>query len=291
MEYYIEIVETPFELHERFWAVDGITAHRDLTPSELGTHTAEPGEDILTTIQRRFPESRFHRLGLAPGEYYARMARPGSTGRAHSPGHYPDMSIEAVNTRAISTGQLHALIQELQQICRVVQPAQSNFNTYGIEIRNFLILACTEVEAQWKNIMKANGVNAASRLDYVKLSPAMKLPEYQVSLPWYPWLEPIIPFENWQPTIAPAKQDLPWYDAYNATKHDRESAFEAATLENALKAITANFVMLCAQYGWDFARRKEQADDAFFQLVTAPTWNPAEVYVGGQTPRVTQYPF
>jgi hypothetical protein len=291
MDYYIEIVETSSELHQRFWSVEGNVAHRDLAPSEIGTHKAEPNEDVLATIQRRFPAAQFHKLVLGPGEYFARMARPGRVLPEHSPGYYPDKSAPAMNTRTVSTAQLHALIQEFQQICRVVQPAKANFNTYGIEIRNFLIIACTEVETQWKNILNANGVNGQTRHDYVKLSSAMKLPEYRVAVPWYPWLEPISPFENWKPTAANVKQDLPWYDAYNATKHDRENAFDKSTLENALQAITACFVMLCAQYGWDFARRKESSGDAFFHLIESPKWGPGDIYFGGQPTRQRQFPF
>ena len=99
------------------------------------------------------------------------------------------------------------------------------------------------------NILEANGQKAESWLDYVKLSLPMKLGEYRVALPWYPWLDPIAPFEKWVPTKRGEKQLLPWYDAYNDIKHDREKNFAEAKLIHAIKSVTGCFVMLCAQYG------------------------------------------
>jgi hypothetical protein len=221
------------------------------------------------------------------------MARPSSTRPECSPGHYPDRSRATIKVRTVSTGQLHALIQELQRVCQVVQPEKANYDAYGHEIRNIIILACTEVEAQWKNILEANSQKAKNRRDYVKLALPMKLGEFRAALPWYPWLDPIAPFENWVPTAPRIKQFLPWYDAYNDIKHDREKNFAQAKLIHALTSVTACFVILCAQYGWGFARRPEAAAEAFFQLIEAPKWEPTEIYVPplGTTHKERPYPF
>lgn len=278
-DYYVQLARNGWELVEAFWAVDEGVAHKHVIPSQLGTHHAETGEDILTTLQKRFDGSQFHRLELGPGEYFPRMARPQSIVPERSPGRNPDRSPSAINARTTSTGQLHTLIQQLQEICRVVHPIDQNLNAYGHEIRNLLIIACTEVEAQWKSVLVANGQQPKNRLDYVKLSPAMKLDKYRVALPWYPWLDPIAPFDQWMPTRPGEKQHLPWYDAYNDAKHDREQNFAEATLGHAIKALTASFVMLCAQYGLDFVRTGEQAQDVFFRLISWPTWQPSEIYI------------
>src|SRR5271157_2491018 len=205
-EYYVRVIHDGTSIIEEFWAVQEDVAHQGILPSSLGTHHADSGKDIMTTLRKRgFPPEQFHKLLLGPGAYFPRMARP------------------------TSTGQLHALIQELQQICRVVHPIEHNFHAYGHEIRNIIAIACTEVEAQWKNILVANDQKAGNRGDYVKLSLPMKLQEYSVELPWYPWLKPIAPFKNWVlPTKRGEKQLLPWYDAYNAVKHDREKKFAEA---------------------------------------------------------------
>lgn len=111
----------------------------------------------VENFQTDFPGSEFHVLTLAAGEYYPRMARPStSIDPDASPGHNP-MTDSLRNERTTSTGHLHALIQRLEQIATVVQPIGPNLQAYGHEICDVLILACTEVEAQWKGIMKANG--------------------------------------------------------------------------------------------------------------------------------------
>ena len=292
-DYYVRIVSDSWSLVEDFWAVGEGVAYKDVIQSQLGTHYADAGEDILTTLQKRFHGSHFHKLQLGPGEYFPRMARPESTRSDCSPGYNPDRSHAALTARTTSTGQLHALIQQLQEICRVVHPIEQNLNAYGHEIRNILIIACTEVEAHWKNILVANGQQANSRLDYVKVSPAMKLGAYRVALPWYPWLDSIAPFEQWIPTSPGVRQCLPWYDAYNAVKHDREQNFAAAKLKHAIEALTGCFVMLCAQYGLDFVRTGEGARDVFFRLVDRPTWAATEIYVPsfGATSGPKNYPF
>jgi len=203
-EYYVRVIHDGTSIIEEFWAVQEDVAHQGILPSSLGTHHADSGKDIMTTLRKRgFPPEQFHKLLLGPGAYFPRMARPTSTWPECSPGRNPDQSDTTRNNRTTSTGQLHALIQELQQICRVVHPIEHNFHAYGHEIRNIIAIACTEVEAQWKNILVANDQKAGNRGDYVKLSLPMKLQEYSVELPWYPWLKPIAPFKNW---VLPTKR-------------------------------------------------------------------------------------
>ncbi len=291
--YYVQIINDGFSTTEAFWSVDKDVARRiDVVASELTTHYPDPGEEMMTTLRKRFAATEFQELQLAPGEYYPRMTRPSSILPESSPGRNPDDSPEARNARTTSTGQLHALIGELEQICRVVHPVRENFGAFGHEIRNIIIIASTEVEVQWKYVLKENGAKHETTHDYVKLSPAMKLGEYRVVLTYYPWLDPIAPFENWLPSGRPTK-DLQWYDAYNHIKHDREENFAQATLLNALKSLTGCFVMLCAQYGWDFALQGDAASSAFFRLIEWPKWKPCEIYVPpfASTLKKRSYPF
>jgi hypothetical protein len=193
-----------------------------------------------------------------------------------------DSSDEARESRASATGQLHALIEQLQHICRVVHPKNSNLTTYGHEIRNVLILACTEVEDQCKAILKVNAEKEGrSTEDYVKLATPMRLSEYAVALPYYPWIRPIRPFEHWHSGSKSPTKDLPWYDAYNTVKHNREDNFHKATLQHAFEALTGFFVILCAQYGSEFAASGDAAARAFFQLMAPPRWPLSEFYVPG----------
>ncbi|MGY4346054.1 hypothetical protein ACVWXM_002521 [Bradyrhizobium sp. GM7.3] len=56
----------------------------------------------------------------------------------------------------------------------------------------------------------------------------------------------------------------------DGVKHNRDSNFHQASLDNAFDALTAFFIMLCAQYGWDFALTGDAAARAFFRLKAFP---------------------
>jgi hypothetical protein len=113
---------------------------------------------------------------------------------------------------------------------------------------------------------------------YVKLHGAMRLGDYTVRFPAFPWLPQVCPFGGLGSTGNPT-QDLSWYDAYNATKHNREGEFAKATLAHAFQAISACVVMMAAEFG----SAAGLADDAelhyFFQLESVPAWPLGEVYL------------
>lgn len=226
------------------------------------------------------PDSKnpFHELSLKPGNFYPRMARPTGHNLGETPGLNPSTGSEK-DTIAVAQSQLVALTRQLYRICQTVHPSSKTFNAFGHDIRNLLILACTEVEAHWIGILKANGVlkKRYKTSDYVKLCPAMKLGEYGVQFPAFPWLDPIHPFRLWSPNGNPT-QDIPWYDAYNAVKHDRESEFEKATLQHLFEALSACYIMVVAQYG-TYSRIHQHSElSAFFELHTVPEWQYSDTY-------------
>jgi hypothetical protein len=106
--------------------------------------------------------------------------------------------------------------------------------------------------------------------------PAMKLDLYKVKLIRYPDLPECIPFWGWDP--AKPTQSLPWYDAYNSVKHDREGAFARATLEHAIEAVAACVVMLAAQFGYE--KLEQYGLKNVFQFKDIPKWEPKDWYYG-----------
>lgn len=237
------------------------------------------------------PGWTFSRLSLDPGRYFPRIARPSNHSLNKSPGFNPNTIRERPSIET-SNGQLIALKEQIERIFRVVQPHPDTMGVFGHDIRNLLILASTEVEAHWKSVLLANGSEGRTTNDYVKLAAPMKLNEYAVSLPFYPWLEPVRPFLNWNINGSPTR-DLSWYDAYNHVKHDREVNFTKATITNALNALCGCFVMMCAQFGeLNYWARPELR--SFFHLSQSPIWNPSDVYcwpVRGEEFTPLNYPF
>ena len=151
---------------------------------------------------------------------------------------------------------------------------------YGHDIRNLLILACTEVENDWRGILEANGYirDRYDTRDFVKLVPAMALGQYSVAFKNYPWLPTFSPFRRWGTSEA-TTQDLPWYGAYNAVKHNRETHFGKASLEHAFDAVSACVIMMAAQFGLHELIHKSSDLQELFQLAAAPIWPLGEVYI------------
>lgn len=142
------------------------------------------------------------------------------------------------------------IIQRLDELMLFVEPTPDTLKTHSHKARELLILACTEVENYWKHYMRRSGVSTKTDFttnDYVKLREPLCLPEYDVSLPRYDAVPAIRPFENWDPQSP--TQSLPWYAAYNRTKHDRTSNFADASLWNCIQSVAANIVMLCVRFG------------------------------------------
>jgi hypothetical protein len=225
---------------------------------------------------------------LAPNQSYRRMARPikiiqplDTPIRPTSPDQRLTSCLpHEENIGAITVAQLLTLMRQLDRICHTVQPTKETLKVaFGHDIRNLFILACTEVESYWRGVLVANSVSKSqlTTRHYVVLKKAMKLGEYEISFPGYPWLQPVKPFANWN--SAKPTEGLPWYDAYNAVKHDREGHFERATLEYAFEAVTACVIMAVAQFGIPQIVYSQPEVKAFFNIVEFPRWSEEDFYI------------
>lgn len=93
------------------------------------------------------------------------------------------------------------------------------------------MLACTEVESAWKGVLVANEYSSLkndrfSTNDYCRLNTALKLDEWELGLTMFSSYGTIAPFRGWE--ASRPTQSLPWYEAYNETKHDRETSLHRA---------------------------------------------------------------
>lgn len=283
MNYYLGVHPSTEVGMGTVWFIDGKKAKRVDAAQEEAVLSFLPKIEI-----EHHPDWTFFPLTLSLGEFYPRMARPSSTYFRDSPGSNPAIDKMLLET---AHGQLMTLREQMEKMFRTVHPIAKNFETYGHDFRNILILASTEVESHWKGILKANGVRSESTNDYVKLLPAMKLDEYAILLPFYPWLDPVRPFFGWNATHP--TRSLGWYDAYNAVKHDREANFERGSLQNALHAICAVAVLLFAQFGRRASHNSRELNSSF-ELCEVPKWDGSEVYPvsspsGPYTPKL--FPF
>lgn len=216
------------------------------------------------------------------GIYYPRMARPEVREPDARRARLPNVDSYATELASLR-GQLVTLMRMLEDICQTVHPCTVTFNTFGHSIRNILILASTEAETHWRAILTENCYRGKrfTTADYVKLAKPMRLGEYAITLPYYPWLEPLRPFRGWGEGSKPT-QDLPWYDAYNKVKHNRGGEFEEAKLIHAFNAVLACAIMLIAQFGEMEAFRWRVEFGWFFVLTERPDWTCDQMYVSPQ---------
>ena len=186
---------------------------------------------------------------------------------------YKDIPIKSYSKYLDFINQFEILEADLESIFKTVAPDKNNLEVFGHSIRNLLILACTEVDCLLKDIfININGAKEGlySTKDYVSLLPLLRLNEYEVSFCHYPSLGTFNPFLNWDK--AKPTKSVPWYDAYNAVKHDREQAFNQATLKNCICAVVAVGIILAAIYGYRNDIWNETLDKKF-QFSREPRWS------------------
>lgn len=229
-----------------------------------------------------------------PGQYYARVYRPIIGEKkvvtllsANSKIKNLENEIKQYrdfipyNNRELisSVNQLSVLSQNLALLFQTIEPDKINYHVFGHNIRNLLILTCTEVEAQLKGVYQSIARKEKDRYyttDYVKLCEILKLKDYSVNLGYFPLDNDIEPFKNWDASM-PTKS-ISWYDNYNAVKHDRENQFSKATLWSVIEAIAGLAILLIAQYGENLPYWKEQIG-GFFTFNTTPNWEFTDKYL------------
>lgn len=153
------------------------------------------------------------------------------------------------------------LQKDMQELFDYVEPADKNLSCYSYRIHALFLRACVEVEANCKAILAENGYARAGDWnmgDYKKIERTHLLSAYEVKAPSWTGTQALRkPFSAWQ-----SGGSLPWYQAYNTTKHDRCSKFEQATFEHMLDACCGLLVVLSAQ----FERNDFSPGDSFLAL-------------------------
>ncbi|MCU1731077.1 MULTISPECIES: hypothetical protein [unclassified Pseudomonas] len=186
------------------------------------------------------------------------------------------------SSRMQATVAATSLFSSLAEFFRYIEPSSTNDQCFGHRARELLILACTEVESQWKSVLQQNMANPPVRFkpatkDYIKLVPVLRLKDWRVTLKNYFGYRTIAPFEHWD--TAKPSQSLEWYSAYNAVKHDREGRFEQAQLRFVIEAMAAVHVMLAAQWGPGIHTDSVTGGFSPFHMILMPTYAPNEQYV------------
>ncbi len=227
-----------------------------------------------------------------PGHYYSRIYRP----PLGQPSNLRTLGLWDV---AISSGwALSMLLEGLKRVFQVVHPDSHHDQVYGYEIRQLLILACMEVESGWASILEANNYMAKrpkgswSTADYVKLVDPLHLCEHKVLYHPLTSYGPCCPFEGWD--VSRPTGSLPWYVAYNETKHHREVNLEKATLRNLMLAVGAAYVVASVQFGPNVYRQGCEFPLSMVEPITSPNLDEEQYDLDPSNPSLwtrCDYPF
>lgn len=186
---------------------------------------------------------------MAVNKPFFRTCRQFTNGRYAFSGHaryiddpryakYPEQFIRA-----------YLIIQkDLVELFDYIEPADANLQCFSYRINELILRSCIEIEANCKAILIENGYrkdpNKFNMVDFQKIEESHRLSSYKVKLPyWFGKKKLRRPFLHWK-----NKEPLNWYQAHNATKHDRHSNFPSANLDNLLDAICGLVTLLSAQF-------------------------------------------
>jgi hypothetical protein len=171
---------------------------------------------------------------------YRRTCRPFLSG-AYGPGsvtyiRHPKFAREP--TQYIRAFEI--LQKDLLTLFEYIEPSDSNLKTYSYRIHELLIRVCIEIESNFKVILSDNSYTGKRNLDmqdYKKVNATHRLSSFAVRLPvWQGKRNIRKPYASWARRNS-RHTSLPWYQAYNNSKHNRHINFKQANFGNLTDAI------------------------------------------------------
>jgi hypothetical protein len=179
---------------------------------------------------------------------------------------------------------LRLLVSRLDEIFLFIEPDTKHLEAYGHKTRDLLIAACTEVENYFQHYMQLASATPMrgqyfTVKDYARLQSKLFLDEFDIDMYAYRAIGTFAPFRNW----TSSNFVLPWYDAYNKTKHHRDSEFARATLINCIQAVGACLVLFSVRFGpiwWQSNFINSPIPDAY-RIFRQPLYkgDPCKVYI------------
>lgn len=140
--------------------------------------------------------------------------------------------------------------QDVLELFSYVEPSDANLGTYSHRIQQLLMRSCVEIEANFTAIFLDNKYSKATSGqnlnigDYKLIDISHGLSAYQVRVPGWKGTAGIRrPFAPWL-----SNHPLPWYQAYNKSKHNRHENFHLATFDSLIDAFCGLNILLSAQF-------------------------------------------
>jgi hypothetical protein len=139
-----------------------------------------------------------------------------------------------------------AIEQDLDKCTRYVQFCQQNYKTYSLEFARIIVASGAECDTIMKLLCRSIG---SSRVPEkigecfpIVNSAYPKFVEHEIRIPRYGLS--FTPWGTWSSTNSPDW----WKNGYNKIKHERDTSFENANLENAIMATAGLLCTLLYYY-------------------------------------------
>lgn len=164
-----------------------------------------------------------------------------------------------------------ALEDDLVKCTRFVEPHSSNFAVYSLEFARLLLATCSEVDVVSKMLCEKLDTHADRRNidNYRTVITQVKprFPEFEVDVPRYGLT--YCPWGNWSSGANP-----PWWQSHNNVKHERNTKYNEATLNNCFHALSGLLVLLLYFYSEGSATCKMRTSPSLFEPRWYGTMNP-----------------
>ena len=157
-----------------------------------------------------------------------------------------------------------ALEQDVIKLSRFIEFTKSNYDTYSIELARLLMAASAEVDVIAKLLCKKINSQSVARNVHEYQNEIMAefpwIAETKIRAPRYGLT--FTPWENWGigENMPPA-----WWTSHNKVKHQRDTNFHEATLQNALNSIAALFLLLLIYYQNEILSRQHKSWPVVFR--------------------------
>jgi hypothetical protein len=142
-------------------------------------------------------------------------------------------------------GSLDIISRDFERITEYIEPTEDNIHIYSHRLFELLLRACTEFESVCKDVLVSRGSTTdpsdMSINDYKTLEAEFNIDPVLVGIRiWRPSTKYVQPFKAW----ATSQPPLSWYSSYNKVKHNRNTEFKKANLENVCSAVSGLFALL-----------------------------------------------
>jgi hypothetical protein len=135
------------------------------------------------------------------------------------------------------------------------------------------------IESRFKKVLDENdyGVEKTNMNDFVKLMLPMRLNEYSVRFPRFPWLENVAPFEHW--TKDDPTKTIDWFQRYHKAKHDAFNNRLQPTLRHAVSAVAGLYCVVRAMFGLHMQTSFSHRINEIIVVNDTPTWSEKEACI------------